>query len=117
MPKTFQDFVADAKTRIKEINADALNNMLNDGEEFTLLDTREESEYAAGYIGNAISIPRGVVELKVDAVQPDRNAKIVCYCGGGNRSALVADVMQEMGYTNVVSLAGGWRNWVQQFGN
>ena len=117
MPKTFQDFVADAKTRIKEVNADTLNNMLNDGQEFTLLDTREESEYANGYIGQAINIPRGVIELKVGDTQPATDALIVCYCGGGNRSALVADVMQQMGYTNVVSLAGGWRNWVQQFGS
>jgi rhodanese-related sulfurtransferase len=111
MVKTFQDFVADAKTRIQEMSAEDLKAWLDEGKAFTLVDTREESEYAAGRIADAVHVARGVLELKIDGVQPDRNAPIVAYCGGGNRSALVADVMQQMGYTNVYSLAGGWRNW------
>ena len=77
--KTFQDFVADAKTRIQEISADDLKAWLESGKEFTLIDTREESEYAAGRIADAIHIARGVVELKIDAAQPNRDACIVAY--------------------------------------
>ena len=113
MPKTFQDLVADAKTRVKETDVATLKQWLAEGKKMLLLDVREESEYAAGFIGNAVSVPRGVVELKVPQT-PNLNPDdfIVCYCGGGNRSALVADVLQEMGYSNIVSLAGGWRAWV-----
>ena len=111
MNMTFQDFVADAKTRIKEITADELNTWLKESREFTLIDVREESEFAQGKIADAVSVPRGVLELKIDAAESNRDACIVAYCGGGNRSALVADVMQKMGYTNVLSLAGGWKNW------
>ena len=112
MVKTFQDLVADAKTRIKETDVSTLKQWIADHKEMVLLDVREESEYAAGFIGNALNIPRGVVELKLPQT-PNVNSDdfIVCYCGGGNRSALVVDVLQEMGYTNIVSLAGGWRAW------
>lgn len=109
--KTFQDFVADAKTRITEITPADFKQWMDEGRQFTLIDTREESEYAVGKFGNAVHVARGVLELKIDGVQPQRDALIVVYCGGGNRSALVADVMQQMGYTNVYSLAGGWKNW------
>ena len=111
MPKTFQDFVADAKTRIKEIDHQTLKLWLDEDKEFTLVDVREESEYGYAHIANANNVPRGVLELKIADIQPDADALIVLYCGGGNRSALTADVLQQMGYANVVSLAGGWRTW------
>lgn len=111
--KTFQQLVQEAKGRIKEITVDDLMEWRREGKLFTLIDVREPADVEAGIIPHALSIPRGIVELVIDEAVPDQDDVIVVYCGGGSRSALAADTMQVMGYSNVYSLAGGWRAWVE----
>ena len=107
----FLALVNDAKTRIREITVGEVANDLADGNEFALIDTREESEWNAAHAAGALHLGKGIIERDIEAAIPDVDAKIVLYCGGGYRSALAADALQEMGYTNVYSLAGGWRAW------
>src|SRR5437764_15306674 len=107
----FLKIVQDAKSRIKECTlADVLARQ-KAGEKFTLVDVREESEYAAGHVPGAVHIGKGVIERDIEAKVPDPAAPLVLYCGGGFRSALAADAIQKMGYTNVISMDGGWRGW------
>ncbi|MBX3397377.1 MAG: sulfurtransferase [Gemmataceae bacterium] len=107
----FLKIVADAKTRVKECTVADVQKRLAAGEKLTLVDVREESEYAAGHVPGAIHIGKGVMERDVEAKIPDPNTEIILYCGGGFRSALAADNLQKMGYTNVISMDGGWRDW------
>jgi len=109
----FLQIVNDARTRIKEIDIDGYKKMLADGEKPVLVDTREESEWAAGHAKGAVHLGKGVIERDVEARIPDKNTKMVLYCGGGFRSALAADNLQKMGYTSVISLDGGWRAYTQ----
>ncbi|GAB4222086.1 MAG: rhodanese-like domain-containing protein [Francisella sp.] len=108
----FLELVNDAKTRIKECSVDDIKKMIEtntlDG---LLIDTREESEFANGYIPNAIHISKGIIESTIESVVPNKNQKMYLYCGGGFRSALVADKLREMGYKNAISIDGGWREW------
>ena len=78
-----------------------------------LIDVREDNEYAAGHAAGAVHIGRGVIERDIVGKFPDKDAELILYCGGGYRSALAADNMQKMGYTNVVSMAGGWTAWTE----
>jgi rhodanese-related sulfurtransferase len=105
----FLKIVEDAKTRIAEITIDQYYEMLQAGSAGQLVDVREDSEYAAGHARGAVHLGRGVIERDIEHVFPDKSAKLVLYCGGGFRSALAADNIQRMGYTNVLSLDGGWR--------
>lgn len=114
--KTFPDLVADAKTRIREVTVDDVKGMQQKGVDAQYVDIREESEWTAGHMPGAVHLGRGVLEVKVNQVFPDKDAPLVLYCGGGNRSALSADVLQVMGYTNVASMAGGWRAWASSGG-
>ena len=82
------------------------------GEKFLLVDVREDNEWANGHIPGAVHIGRGIIERDIELQVPDTTTKIVLYCGGGFRSALVADNVQKMGYTNVESMDGGWKEWV-----
>ncbi|MCY4536361.1 MAG: rhodanese-like domain-containing protein [Bryobacterales bacterium] len=107
----FLALVNDAKTRIREITVGAVANDIADGTEFALIDTREESEWNAAHAAGARHVSKGIIERDIEAAIPDVDAKIVLYCGGGYRSALAADALQQMGYRNVYSLAGGWRAW------
>jgi rhodanese-related sulfurtransferase len=108
----FLALVEDAKTRVREMSAAQLKQRLGaDG--FHLVDVREAEEYAAGHIQGAQHLCKGIIERDVEKRLPDPNAEIVLYCGGGFRSALAADNLQKMGYTRVVSLAGGWRGWTE----
>lgn len=107
----FLKIVADAKTRIRECTVDDVKRRIDAGEQLVLVDVREESEYAAGHIPGAVHIGKGVMERDVEAKIPDPNTEIILYCGGGFRSALSADNLQKMGYTNVISMDGGWRDW------
>ena len=107
----FLALVNDAKTRIREITVGEVANDIADGNEFSLIDTREESEWNAAHAAGALHLGKGIIERDIEAAIPDVDAKIVLYCGGGYRSALAADALQQMGYTNVFSLAGGWRAW------
>lgn len=112
--KTWQDFVKDAKSRIKEVTQDEFRQWLADGKDLVILDVREPNDHSHSRIEGATNIPRGVVELEIDETVPDLNRTIVAYCGGGGRSALVADTLQQMGYTQVYSLQGGYKQWKEK---
>jgi rhodanese-related sulfurtransferase len=108
-PPRFQQLTDDAKTRIQEISAADAYQAQQQGT--LLIDTREESEFAQEHAVGSIHLSKGVVELKIEPLAPDTATPIICYCGGGYRSALVVDNLQKMGYTNVKSLAGGYKAW------
>lgn len=105
------DLIADAKTRIREIAPREVKAMVERGDRAVYLDVREPNEWNLGRIPGAVHIPRGTLETKIEQMIP-RDANIICYCAGGNRSALAADTLQQMGYDKVQSMAGGWRDWV-----
>jgi rhodanese-related sulfurtransferase len=105
----FLFLVDDAKSRIRQIVIEDLRRMVAEKESFLLVDVREESEWAAGHPAGAIHLGRGIIERDIETVVPDKTTKLVLSCGGGYRSALVADNLQRIGYTNAVSLDGGWR--------
>jgi rhodanese-related sulfurtransferase len=105
----FLNLVNDAKSRIREIDLAGYQRLRQSGEPHILIDTREESEWAAGHVKGAIHMSKGVIERDIEATVPDRSAKLVLYCGGGFRSALVADNLRKMGYDAPISLDGGWR--------
>ena len=107
----FLNIVDDARSRVTECNVEAVKARLDSGETFHVVDVREESEYARGHLPGAAHIGKGVIERDIEARIPDTAAAIVLYCGGGFRSALAADALQKMGYTNVISMDGGWREW------
>jgi rhodanese-related sulfurtransferase len=110
-PPRFLKIVDDARSRIRETNVNEIKSRLDRGDRFLLVDVREESEYAKDHLPGAIHMGKGVIERDVEAKVPDLNAEIVLYCGGGFRSALAADNLQKMGYTNVLSMDGGIRGW------
>jgi len=107
----FLDIVNDAKTRIREVTVDDVKNDRETGVDHVLVDTREDSEWNAAHAAGSIHLGKGTIERDIEGAIPDTGKKIVLYCGGGYRSALAADTLQKMGYTNVFSLAGGWRAW------
>lgn len=107
----FLKIVEDAKKRIRETTIDDVKAKLDRDDKFLLVDVREESEYAAHHLPGAIHLGKGIIERDVEARVPDHNAPLVLYCGGGFRSALAADNLQKMGYTNVLSMDGGVRGW------
>ncbi|MBA2227563.1 MAG: rhodanese-like domain-containing protein [Gemmataceae bacterium] len=109
----FLQLVAEARSRIRECTVEDVRRRIEAGERFVLIDVREESEYAAGHAVGAIHLSKGVIERDIESKFPDPQTPLVLYCGGGYRSALAADNLQKMGYTNVVSMEGGWRAWVQ----
>jgi rhodanese-related sulfurtransferase len=108
----FLALVNDAKKRIKETNVADMKRRMDGGEKIVLVDVREESEWAQGHLPGAIYLGKGIIERDIEQRVPDTNAKIVLYCGGGFRSALTADNLQKMGYTNVESMDGGWKGWI-----
>jgi rhodanese-related sulfurtransferase len=105
----FLKLVNDAKGHVKEIDLEGYRKMIAAQEPHLLVDTREESEWAAGHVKGAVHMSKGVIERDIENRVPDKSATLVLYCGGGFRSALVADNLQKMGYTNAISLDGGWR--------
>ena len=107
----FLKVVDEAKSRIRQTNVPEVTDRMKRGDKFHLVDVREESEFKAGHAQGAIHLSKGVIERDIEARIPDHDAPIVLYCGGGFRSALVADNLQKMGYTNVLSMDGGWRAW------
>ena len=108
----FLALVNDAKKRIKETNVADMKRRMDAGEKIVLVDVREESEWGQGHLPGAIHLGKGIIERDIEQRVPDTNAKIVLYCGGGFRSALTADNLQKMGYTNVESMDGGWKGWI-----
>jgi rhodanese-related sulfurtransferase len=111
--KGFLAIVNDAKRRIKQTDIAAIWTRITRGDRFHLIDVREDNEWERGHLPGAIHLGKGIVERDIENAIPDPNAEIVLYCGGGFRSALVADVLQRMGYTNVISMDGGYRGWVE----
>ena len=105
----FLTLVNEAKKRIREVDIDGYKKMLAAGRQHILVDTREDNEYQAGHVKRAEHMSRGTIERDIESKYPDKNATLVLYCGGGFRSALVAESLQKMGYTNPISLDGGWR--------
>ena len=110
-PPRFLKIVDDAKTRVRETNVDAVKARMDRGEKFLLVDVREESEFAKDHLPGAVHLGKGVIERDIEARVPELNTEMVLYCGGGFRSALAADNLQKMGYTNVTSMDGGIRDW------
>jgi rhodanese-related sulfurtransferase len=107
----FLALVNDAKSRVQELSIDEVRAMQTSGAKFVLVDVREDNEWAAGHIVGAVHIGRGILERDIEQAYPDHAARIVLYCGGGFRSALAADNLKRMGYTNVASMDGGFRDW------
>jgi len=107
----FLAIVNDAKSRVKECNVDDVKARLDRNEKLNIVDVREESEFAAGHIPGATHLSKGVIERDVENAYPDKTTPLILYCGGGFRSALAADNLQRMGYTNVISMDGGMRGW------
>jgi rhodanese-related sulfurtransferase len=110
-PPRFLKIVDDAKTRVRETTVDAIKSRMDRGDKFTLVDVREDSEFAKDHLPGAIHMGKGVIERDVEQKVPDLDAELVLYCGGGFRSALAADNLQKMGYSNVISMDGGIRGW------
>jgi len=107
----FLKIVNDAKSRVKETSVEEVKQRLDRGEKIMLVDVREESEFDKDHLPGAIHLGKGVIERDIEARVPDLNTPLVLYCGGGFRSALAADNLQKMGYTNVISMDGGVRGW------
>jgi rhodanese-related sulfurtransferase len=112
----FVQIVDDAKQRVREITVEEVLARRRAGDAFTLIDVREDREWDAGRAEGAIHLGRGIIERDVRKTVPDKASPLVLYCGGGFRSALAADNLQKMGYTQVRSLAGGWSAWLERGG-
>jgi rhodanese-related sulfurtransferase len=110
-PPRFLKIVDDAKTRIRQTTTDAVKTKLDRGDNFLLIDVREESEFAADHLPTAVHLGKGIMERDIEARVPELDTPMILYCGGGFRSALAADNLQKMGYTNVISMDGGIREW------
>jgi rhodanese-related sulfurtransferase len=106
----FLKLVEDAKSRVREVSVDEARRKLASGQA-RLIDVREDSEWEAGHARGALHLGKGVIERDIEQRVPDKGSELILYCGGGFRSALASDNLQKMGYTNVLSMAGGWRAW------
>jgi rhodanese-related sulfurtransferase len=109
----FLKLVNESKARVNETNVADVKRRMAAGEKFLLVDVREDHEWVKGHLPGAVHMGRGVIERDIEKSVPDTGAKMILYCGGGFRSALVADNLQKMGYTNVESMDGGWRGWTE----
>ena len=107
----FLALVNDAKKRVREIDIEEYKRLREIGEAGQLVDIREDTEWQAAHAAGAIHLSKGVIERDIESTIPDKNARLVLYCGGGFRSALATDNLQKMGYTNVISMDGGFRAW------
>ena len=107
----FLKIVDDAKTRIKEVTVEQTRARLNANREALLVDVREDHEWTDSHAAGAIHLSKGIIERDIEGAIPNHDAEIILYCGGGYRSALAADALQQMGYTNVISMDGGWKRW------
>jgi rhodanese-related sulfurtransferase len=107
----FVRLVDDAKRRVRELTAEDVRRRQQTAVPFHLVDVREDREWQQGHATGAVHLGKGIIERDVEGAIPDHDAEIVLYCGGGYRSALAADALQQMGYRNVLSMAGGWKRW------
>lgn len=109
--EAFLKIVNDAKTRIKEVTVAETRDRLAANSGAKLIDVREDKEWDEAHAADAIHLGKGIIERDIETTAPDKSSELILYCGGGYRSALAADVLQQMGYTNVWSMAGGWKAW------
>lgn len=107
----FLKLVNDAKSRVREVSVADTRARLAADQNVQLIDVREDNEWLAGHAVGAKHLGKGIIERDIELEVPDKATELILYCGGGFRSALVADVLQEMGYTNAWSMAGGWKAW------
>jgi rhodanese-related sulfurtransferase len=107
----FLKLVNDAKTRIREVTVEETQQRMFDNPNAKLFDVREDNEWQAAHAAAAEHLGKGIIERDIEEKVPDKSTEVILYCGGGFRSALAADVLQQMGYTNVFSMAGGWKAW------
>jgi len=107
----FLNLVNDAKSRVREIDIEGYKKMLASGENHLLIDVREDREFDAGHAKGALHLGKGIIERDIERAVPDKSTRMVLYCGGGFRSALAGDALQKMGYSDVISLDGGWKGY------
>lgn len=107
----FLQIVNDARKRVRETNVEEVKVRLDRGDKFALIDVREDNEFAKDHLPGAVHLGRGIIERDIEERYPDLKTELVLYCGGGFRSAMAADNLQKMGYTNVLSIDGGIRGW------
>jgi rhodanese-related sulfurtransferase len=107
----FLNLVNDAKSRVREVSVAETKQRLRENDRAKLVDVREDNEWEAAHAKGAIHLGKGIIERDIETTVPDKSTELVLYCGGGYRSALAADALQKMGYTNVFSMAGGWKAW------
>ena len=107
----FLSLVNDAKSRIREVTVDETRERMKASDSVRLIDVREDNEWELGRAAGSTHLGKGIIERDIEEKVPDKATEIILYCGGGFRSALAADVLQQMGYTNVFSMAGGWQAW------
>lgn len=107
----FLKLVNDAKSRIHEVTVEQTRKRMDADPSVKLLDVREDNEWQAGHAAKAKHLGKGIIERDIEQMVPEKSTELILYCGGGYRSALAADVLQQMGYTNVFSMAGGWKAW------
>ena len=112
----FLKLVNDAKTRVREVTVAETQKRLKANSKAKLIDVREDNEWQAGHAAGAEHLGKGIIERDIEEEVPNKSTELILYCGGGFRSALVADVLQQMGYTNVFSMAGGWKAWRESGG-
>lgn len=112
----FLKVVNEAKTRVKEVSVEQTQARLVENPAAKLIDVREDNEWDSGHAKDAIHLGKGIIERDIETTIPEKDTEVILYCGGGYRSALAADVLQQMGYTNVYSMAGGWKAWKESGG-
>jgi rhodanese-related sulfurtransferase len=107
----FLNLVNDAKTRVREVTVAETQQRMSENKEIKLIDVREDNEWNEAHAAGSIHLGKGIIERDIEKTVPDKDAELILYCGGGYRSALATDSLQKMGYTNVWSMAGGWKAW------
>ncbi len=107
----FLKLVNDAKSRIREVTVAETRERMKANNGVRVIDVREDNEWQAAHAAGAEHLGKGIIERDIEEKAPDKATELILYCGGGFRSALAADVLQQMGYTNVYSMAGGWKAW------
>jgi rhodanese-related sulfurtransferase len=107
----FLNLVNDAKTRVREVSVAETQHRMSENDDAILIDVREDNEWNAAHAAGAIHLGKGIIERDIERTVPGKDTELILYCGGGYRSALATDALQKMGYTNVWSMAGGWRAW------
>jgi rhodanese-related sulfurtransferase len=112
----FLKIVDDAKSRVREVTVAEAQQRMQRNAEVKLVDVREDNEWEAGHAAGAIHLGKGIIERDIETTVPEKETELILYCGGGYRSALATDALQKMGYTNVFSMAGGWKAWKEAGG-